>query len=238
MSLFELPVAPAARITRIVVVLLLDAVLAGAGIAMILSYWSGRHAAAAPPAATRAEDRSADAGPAPIHVEVPAAPTRVAKAGKKPKSPVGPAPGPVVPGPVPPPEPAAEPDAAPAAVPPASVPDAAPAPAPVTGGPPDEDVEFSADGVREVVQQHMVQVKRCYERAAKQSTRNDPIGGKLEIQFTVQPSGEATDVAVASNDTGSEALGGCVVALLQSWRFPSPPEPIEFVWPFVFRAPK
>src|SRR3990170_6140624 len=51
MSLFELPVAPAARITRIVVVLLLDAVLAGAGIAMILSYWSGRHAAAAPPAA-------------------------------------------------------------------------------------------------------------------------------------------------------------------------------------------
>src|SRR5687768_16802158 len=50
MSLFELPVARSARVARVVVVLALDVVLAGAGIAMGLSWWNSRHAAAAPPA--------------------------------------------------------------------------------------------------------------------------------------------------------------------------------------------
>ncbi len=41
-SLFELPVAPRARLARVLVVLALDLVLAGAGIAMIVSYLSAR----------------------------------------------------------------------------------------------------------------------------------------------------------------------------------------------------
>jgi TonB family protein len=102
----------------------------------------------------------------------------------------------------------------------------------------DGDAEISTEAVRNVVHQHMGDIKRCYTRNAKVGTNTQPIEGKVEIQFTIRTTGDAEDVRVVENTTGSEPLGACVAALLSSWSFPSPGEDVEFVWPFVFKAPK
>jgi TonB family protein len=102
----------------------------------------------------------------------------------------------------------------------------------------DADAEVSAEAVQNVVHEHMTQVKRCYARAAKVGTTSEPLEGKVEIQFTIRTTGDAEEVRVVENTTGSEQLGDCLAALIASWKFPSPGEDIEFVWPFVFKAPK
>jgi hypothetical protein len=82
-----------------------------------------------------------------------------------------------------------------------------------------------------------VQIDKCYERAAKATTRADPLRGTIELNLTILPSGDTSDVRVVENDTGSDELGGCLTALLRSWKFPSPgAESIEFLWPFVFKG--
>jgi TonB family protein len=109
----------------------------------------------------------------------------------------------------------------------------------VDEGPAEQAIEFSAEAVRKVVTSHTTQIKRCAERAAKASTKSEPLRGKLEVQFAVLPSGVASDVHVIQNSTGSEVLGTCVVKLMESWKFPSPgEEAFEFVWPFVFSTPR
>src|SRR5262245_57018132 len=70
MSLFELPVSTSARAARVAVVLLLDTILAGAGVAMGWSWWSSRSALAAP-AATAVAPGSPDQA---TGVEPPAPP--------------------------------------------------------------------------------------------------------------------------------------------------------------------
>src|SRR6185295_13704016 len=122
--------------------------------------------------------------------------------------------------------------------------DSPPAPTPppdeVTPPPeePDPVSDSIAEGVRMVVQNNMGAVKRCYSRAAKVGTKDEPLEGKIELEFTVHPSGDVTDVGVVSNDTGSDQLADCVGQLIQSWRFPAPEEDMDFVWPFVFKAPR
>lgn len=71
MSLFELPVSRGARVARIAVVIALDLVLAGAGIAMIVSYLDARDRASAasvvaPPDAGVAQATIEDSTPTPV----------------------------------------------------------------------------------------------------------------------------------------------------------------------------
>jgi len=96
----------------------------------------------------------------------------------------------------------------------------------------------STEAVRNIVHEHMAQVKRCYTRSAKVGTTTQPIEGTVEIQFTIRTTGDADEVRVVDNKTGSDDLGQCVAQLVGSWRFPTPEEDVEFVWPFVFKAPK
>ena len=100
------------------------------------------------------------------------------------------------------------------------------------------ETDVFADQVRRAVQSQMPQVKRCYERAAKQGTNSQPLEGKLEVHATVTTAGTASNVVVVENTTGSEELQTCVLALVQSWSFPPAPEETDFVWPFVFKAPR
>ncbi len=103
---------------------------------------------------------------------------------------------------------------------------------------PSESEQLTADEVQQVVQDHRGAISRCYSLVAKQSADSNLPQGRLEIAFTIQPSGTATDVQVASNATGSDDLGKCVAAQLASWKFPSPGAgPMQLVWPFVFHAP-
>jgi hypothetical protein len=296
-SLFELPVSRRARLTRIAIVLTMDAVLAGAGIAMIGSYLGARAEAAQPLVAALAP---ADAG-APRHqADVKVSPPRVVRPGPddgKPPTPPGttkppPATTPATPSappgatkppsgtggtkppvtnvpsgngpgtddpgavlggisrrpdaavpsttPQPPPvtPPAQLPPPSPVDQPPVAPPDAAPdLPAPPVD--PSDAEQTLAAGVQRTVEGHMGQVRRCWENIAKASADSNLPEGTIEIQFGVLASGSPSSVQVVQNQTGSPALGDCVVALVNSWDFPRHDgDPVVFVWPFFFQASK
>lgn len=296
-SWFELPVDRGARAARLAVVLSLDLVLAGAGAAMIYSWWTGRRAAVVdaapspdggfgngieagvprdagrrtheatpgraippptsapsdlPPRTTAAPPRPEPTLPPTLPPGSPAMPNPTTSppptsSAPSPTLPTPPTPALPLPLPLPPDAPSAGSsatlpvDASTAAPPSPLAPDAAPAP-PADAAfppPPPEDVELTAEAVRVVVERNMGHVQRCYERAAKVATRREPLEGKVEIQFAVLPSGDPEGVRVVENTTGSDDLASCLAALLASWKFPSPgKERVEFLWPFVFHAPR
>ncbi len=139
-----------------------------------------------------------------------------------------------------PPPPSNPPDAAPATTPPPSVftPDAAVAPPPPPPDPTDAEQSL-ANGVQRTVEGHMAQVRRCWENVAKSSADSNLPEGTIEIQFAVLANGNPSSVQMVQNATGSPQLGDCVVALVNSWSFPSHDgDPVVFVWPFFFKASK
>jgi len=151
--------------------------------------------------------------------------------------------------PSPPPAAVSPPDAPPVAeLPPpepsppvAETPPPAPPPSaePADGPPVDHPLAgLMTAGIRRVVDGHRPAILDCYRRAAKEgSPQEPPLQGRIEIHLRIQPAGDADDVRVVQNQTGSDALGDCLVAMMQTWRYPAPgQEAMEFVWPFTFRG--
>jgi outer membrane biosynthesis protein TonB len=254
-SLFELPVSRRARQARVAIVLALDAVLAGTGVAMIASYLDARAEAARalPVAVARPETPKSEGPKREANVEV--APPRVVRPSEPTPTPParadGPKPAPNPPGkpPVatpppkqqpPPKRPPEGPNAPPAAAADAAVAATPPAPADAAPSAPTGEPEQSlANGVQRTVEGHMGQVRRCWENVAKSSAESNLPEGVIEIQFAVLASGNPSSVQVVQNQTGSPALADCVVALVNSWDFPKHDgDPVVFVWPFFFKASK
>lgn len=89
-----------------------------------------------------------------------------------------------------------------------------------------------------VISRHQGQLTRCYQSAAKITNPNSPLSGRIRLQFAVHPDGIARSIGVVSNDTGSAALGKCIVGLVGSWTFPSSGgDALDLIWPFEFQAP-
>lgn len=101
---------------------------------------------------------------------------------------------------------------------------------------PTVDEQALAEGVQKTVEGHMGLVRRCWENAAKQGA--EPIG-VVEVEFAVAQSGDAQNIRVVRNETGSPVLGDCIVALVGRWQFPRHGgDPVVFAWPFLFRSAK
>ncbi|MCG8419865.1 MAG: AgmX/PglI C-terminal domain-containing protein [Proteobacteria bacterium] len=116
-----------------------------------------------------------------------------------------------------------------------------PGPGPSDSGPPsEEDIRRVTRQVSLVVSRNRTRLQRCYQSAAKASTPDRPLIGRLDIGITIAPTGQVSRVHVVKNATGSELLARCVSDLFSSWTFPVPPggQSLELVWPLRFRAPK
>ena len=102
----------------------------------------------------------------------------------------------------------------------------------------ERQVQLVAGRIGLVVERHQSHLGRCYESALKQGNPKDPLQGRIDLHFSVQPNGTATGIRVRSNNTGSTVLASCLVGLVRSWTFPSSgSEALDFVWPFEFQAP-
>lgn len=247
LSLFELPVSPTARRTKIILVLALDAILAGAGIAMILSYRAAasvpaRPAGPAPQLVEALEPHpvtsvapATDAGPAAQENEVkPRSGSRregdESKARRKPAKP----------------EPAEKGSADEQLTGPAragedrdgdNVGDAGPG---HDAGSADVEAEVAqiASRMAAAVARHQGELERCYQSAAKSAGPQDPMKGRISIRFTLMPNGSTAQARVVRDDIGSVALATCVLDRFQSWPMPAGvSQPIELEWPFEFHAP-
>ena len=229
MSLFELPAARRPRAVKMALVLVLDAILAGAGVVMILSYLDARKAPPPPAKPVPGKAAAAVEVGAPKAVASNEAPT-VAQPQKKKTQDAGnrgqgtgdrEPPMPVV-------TPVAKATPAPVVTPVAE-------PAPEEAS---DDIDGVSARLTEMVQRHSGDLERCYQRVAKVAGPGDPLEGKIDIHVTVMPDGSARDVHAGDNTTGSTQLADCVVSLFQSWSLPAgAAEPVELLWPLQFRPP-
>ncbi len=90
-----------------------------------------------------------------------------------------------------------------------------------------------------LVARNSSKLQRCYQQAAKSTTPDNPLAGMIHLHFEIVASGHADNVRVDKNETGSQQLAQCVVALFESWTFPKPPgnKPLQLIWPLRFKAP-
>lgn len=223
MSLFELPAARRPRAAKLALVLALDAILAAAGIVMILSYLDARKAPPPPAKPVPAKGAAAIEVGAPKAVARADAPTeapRPARKAEKQQQATGnrqQATGDGMVAPVPQVTPIA--DTAVAAA--------------------DDEVDGVSERLTAMVEQHEPELERCYQRVAKVAGPSDPLEGRIDLHVTVMPDGSARDVHAGENTTGSAQLADCVVSLFQSWTLPAgAAEPVELIWPLQFRAPE
>jgi hypothetical protein len=100
-------------------------------------------------------------------------------------------------------------------------------------------IEVLAAQISLVVQRHQGQLQRCYKSAAKVSTPEQPLEGRVRLQFAIHPDGKARGISVLSDEIGSANLSNCLIGMMGSWTFPSSgSEALDFVWPFDFQAPE
>jgi hypothetical protein len=248
-SLFELPDSRAGRRARMALVLVLDAILAGAGLVMMLAYFESRSEGREPaPAASGASlPRAGQEGGEAGGVEPSAAPEPGGEAA---------VPEPPRPAPRKPLAPADKGKTAPrskkagarsevggAAAPSGdNLAAAEPEWVPVAEVQPSrrerDGDERIADQLGAVVARHQAELEDCYRRFGNSGGPDAPLEGSITIRFTLMPEGRAANVSPAGNTTGSAALADCVADRIGAWRFPdSPSSPVVLEWPFQFRPP-
>ena len=88
--------------------------------------------------------------------------------------------------------------------------------------------------VRLVALRHAAEIQRCYETEGLRV--NPGLGGMIEVEVTVGPSGRVEDAAVASSNlsgAGHHEVETCITSSVKNWRFEKGPFAIEtFVYPF------
>lgn len=85
--------------------------------------------------------------------------------------------------------------------------------------------------IRREVRRRSGQMKYCFESGLKRDAR---LGGRVELAWTVED-GRVVSAFVASNETGDDGLGQCMVAKLRKWTFEGV-EDSDVQWPFVFTS--
>ncbi len=149
------------------------------------------------------------------------------------RAPSGPAAAPEGPRPVPTGDPGA---AAPAAASTATAPPLAAEQEPPSDHIDQQQAAYNAESVQLVVQHNLARIRACHSRVIK---RGAPIGGVVEVQFTVSDQGTVTEAVLNKNTTGHAGLGNCVLHNIRSLRFPKPlGGALELIYPFVFNAPE
>lgn len=88
--------------------------------------------------------------------------------------------------------------------------------------------------VRLVALRHSGEIQRCYETEGLRL--NPSLGGMIEVEVTVAPSGRVQDAAISSSSlsgAGREQVESCITSTMKNWRFEKGPFAIEtIVYPF------
>jgi hypothetical protein len=250
-SLFELPSSRSGRRAKLALILVLDAILAGAGVVMLFAYLEARRGSK-PPAARSDDARGDERG----EVEV-LPPTQVSPApGAVPALPAN---APAAPEPeLAPPAAGEEPsrgEAAPDTRARPRQPSSKPRPKarrrdrsdtrrgeePTGDNPAGVASEWESEvtsRLRDVVDGHQQDLERCFLASSNSDDPGAAPEGRIDIRFTLMSDGSAANVSPTANTTGSAELADCVVDLFRTLKFPGGhPEPLELEWPFLFRAP-
>ncbi|HEY7232752.1 MAG TPA: AgmX/PglI C-terminal domain-containing protein [Gemmatimonadaceae bacterium] len=88
--------------------------------------------------------------------------------------------------------------------------------------------------VRLVALRHAAEIQRCYETEGLRV--NPALGGLVEVEVTVAPSGRVEDAEVSASalsGAGQREVESCITTSVRNWRFEKGPFAIEkIVYPF------
>jgi TonB family protein len=129
--------------------------------------------------------------------------------------------------------PQATPRQPPPAPPPASQPRVDPTRAEQAG--PTVRGDLDREVIRRVIRQHIGAVRRCYESALRHMPK---LAGRVNVQFTIGPTGQVTNATVQSSTLGNTEVEGCIVAAARRFVFPKPAGGgiVMVTYPFVLRT--
>jgi pSer/pThr/pTyr-binding forkhead associated (FHA) protein/outer membrane biosynthesis protein TonB len=93
------------------------------------------------------------------------------------------------------------------------------------------------EAVRRVVRAGNREVRGCYER---ELNKNPNLEGKVVLEWEIGEAGKVLKVRVKTSTIGNAELESCMMARLQSWRFPEPPSGLTAVvqYPFMLMNQK
>ncbi|MCA9707259.1 MAG: AgmX/PglI C-terminal domain-containing protein [Myxococcales bacterium] len=75
------------------------------------------------------------------------------------------------------------------------------------------------DIVRRIVRAHINEVRHCYNQGL---ARRPDLRGRVEIQFTVGPTGSVPVSVVAESSLADSRVGQCIAKAAKRWKFPKP----------------
>ena len=95
-----------------------------------------------------------------------------------------------------------------------------------------EELVGDKASVTKTVRSYAGQIKYCYESRLKSVPG---LGGRVEIGWSIEPTGIAAGVYTVSNDTGDAELAKCIEGKIRRWKFPSETQG-DVSWPFLLTA--
>lgn len=101
------------------------------------------------------------------------------------------------------------------------------------GGAPGVDGGLTQQEVAAVIRSHLNEIRHCYEQLLQRAPSS---AGKVQVKFTVAPTGRVSTASIANSSISDAQLQGCIVGKIRSWTFPVPRggQPVHVDYPFVF----
>lgn len=83
-----------------------------------------------------------------------------------------------------------------------------------------------------VLRDHLREVEDCYR---EELARDPTLHGRVDVEFTVEFTGEASHVSARSNGIGDASVASCVSHMVTGLHFPRPLDcEVRFTYPYVF----
>lgn len=96
-----------------------------------------------------------------------------------------------------------------------------------------EEQGLSREQILKVINSNVGKIQACYERGL----RDDPsIAGRVQVAWTIAPSGEVTGTRVQTSTLGAPAVERCILEKIELWHFPASKGRSQVVFPFSFAA--
>ncbi len=98
---------------------------------------------------------------------------------------------------------------------------------------PEVDGALDRDLLRRIVRAHISEVRYCYNQGLSDGSR---LAGRVDVQFTIGPSGDVSASSIASSTLDHDATEVCIAKAVKRWKFPKPEAGDAVVtYPFVLR---
>ena len=97
----------------------------------------------------------------------------------------------------------------------------------------DKQGPLDKDAIRRVIQQHMGEVRVCYDA---ELDKHPTLAGQIIVRFRISTAGAVTDPAVTQSTLNSPPVERCVTAGMKGWVFPKARAETTVTYPFIFRT--